>query len=274
MELNCNVNNLGTSENDNIIIEGKCSESREISDPEILEAMMASLKEAEEALEDTSNNEEVLVDANDNIGETFEITKMTVPPENSCEADDTFVFSDPDDESMSNVKVKGEVLKNDQKTLKPATRKRRSTRTTEIEVEAPPSKKPLGRPRKVIDKIDVVDESFSDEEDISQLSKGDTDYKPSKGKDCKKKLRVDFRKKSGKSGRSSEGFGCCQCSFVSDILGELKVHRFTVHKNCEAPSYLDMAEAAIVKIDNGNGAEELSIFKVSHNYDFTKCAPR
>jgi len=41
---------------------------------------------------------------------------------------------------------------------------------------------------------DAVDESFSDDEDNSQLSKGDTDYKPSKEKDSKKKSLVDFRK--------------------------------------------------------------------------------
>merc|ERR1712013_141590 len=78
-----------------------------------------------------------------------------------------------------------------------------------------------------------------------------------------KKISVSYQKEIRITNLLREKIvkSCCQCSFVSDILGELKVHRFIVHKNCEAPSYLDMAEAAIVKIDDGNGAEELSIFK-------------
>merc|ERR1719427_1913010 len=104
MEANKNNvnNNYDTNEHeqDNIVIEGKCSESREISDPDILEAMMASLKEAEEALEDSGNKEGVLVDTNDNIGQTFEITKMTVSPEKSGDAADAFVFSDPADDDV------------------------------------------------------------------------------------------------------------------------------------------------------------------------------
>merc|ERR1719430_293273 len=268
MELNknCSVDsNYATIEqHDDIVIEGKCSESREISDPDILEAMMASLKEAEEALEDSSNQEGVVVDANDNIGQTFEITKMTVPPENSGDGADAFVFSDPADEDVRGGKVEVKGMNTNQKKTKPVTKKRSKRKGKDVEVyAAPPVKRPAGRPRKVIDETkDYVDESFSDEEEDSQLSKGDTDYKPKNRKKAHgRKMKVKFGNKPKESPGSSQGFLCSQCSFVSDTLGELKIHRHNTHESSEAPSFLDMAEAAIVQVDDGNGVEEISIFK-------------
>jgi len=259
---NYDVVNYGTTKEDNIVIEGKCSESREISDPDILEAMMASLKEAEEALEDTGNKEGVIVDANDNIGHTFEITKMSVPPEKSGEAADGFVFSDSADEDDCSGKLEVEGTKSNRKKQKPVTRKRRKTNCKEFEADAPPTKKNPGRQRKVNVKTNENDESFSDEEDNSQLSKGDTDYKPSSrvgGPGKKTNVNSRYRPKKGQS--SSQGFVCSHCLFVSDILGELKIHCHNAHENCEAPSFLDMAEVAIVQLDDGNGVEETSIFK-------------
>jgi len=270
MELNKNYNvdsNYATIEqHDDIVIEGKCSESREISDPDILEAMMASLKEAEEALEDSGNKEGVLVDANDNIGHTFEITKMTVPPEISGGAADAFVFSDAaeEDTCSSGGKAEVEVMKTNWNKLKPATRKRGKRKGKVVEVDAPPTKRPTGRPRKMVNETndDNVEESFSDEEEAGQLSKGDTEYKPASGKKAHgKKTTVNYKNKPKKSPSKRQGFVCSQCSFVSDILGELKIHRHNTHDSCEAPSFLDMAEAAIVQVDDGNGVEEISIFK-------------
>jgi len=268
MEVNENyiVNNddATTEQDDDIVIEGKCPETREISDPDILEAMMASLKEAEEALEDSSNQEGVVVDANDNIGQTFEITKMTVPPKNSGDAADAFVFSNPSDEDVRGDKAEVKGMKPNQKKTKPVTKKRSKRKGKDVVAnDAPPAKRPAGRPRKVIDETkDYVDESFSNEEEDSQLSKGDTDYKPaSKNKVHGRKKMVNFGNKPKKSPSSSQGFLCSQCSFVSDTLGELKIHRHNTHESSEAPSFLDMAEAAIVQVDDGNGVEEISIFK-------------
>merc|ERR1719430_2178108 len=269
MEVNENYivdNDDGTTEqDDDIVIEGKCPETREISDPDILEAMMASLKEAEEALEDSSNQEGVVVDANDNIGQTFEITKMTVPPENSGDGADAFVFSDPADMDVRGGKVEVKGMNTNQKKTKPVTKKRSKRKGKDVEVyAAPPVKRPAGRPRKVIDETkDYVDESFSDEEEDSQLSKGDTDYKPkSRKKEAHgRKMKVNFGNKPKESPGSSQGFLCSQCSFVSDTLGELKIHRHNTHESSEAPSFLDMAEAAIVQVDDGKGVEEIPIFK-------------
>merc|ERR1719244_1192929 len=85
--------------------------------------------------------------------------------------------------------------------------------------------------------------------------------KPSRKKAHGRKMKVNFGNKPKESSGSSQGFLCSQCSFVSDTLGELKIHRHNTHESSEAPSFLDMAEAAIVQVDDGNGVEEIYIFK-------------
>jgi len=234
------------------------SDEKTISDPEILEAIMASLKDAEDALENSSS---IVDDESDHIlVETVEITKMAVPTDNKThQVSDSYVFSDPDNADTDTV-VKGK--KRGRKVRKAIMRKNKEGQDNKIEDDAPLSKKSCGRPRKVVDKNDnnTVDESFSfsDEEDNSKLPKGDTDYKP--GKKAYKKTRVDRRETSRKHGNISEGFNCEHCQFVSNSLGELKIHSHNIH-GCEVPSYLDMAEATIAQVDEGNGVEEFSIFK-------------
>jgi len=86
---------------------------------------------------------------------------------------------------------------------------------------------------------------MGEEEDYSKLPKGDTDYKPGKKKAYKK---TNLRKTSRERGFTSVGFNCEHCKFVSKTLGELKIHSHYIHEECEAPSYLDMAEATIAQV--------------------------
>jgi len=230
------------------------SEEKTISDPEILEAIMASLKDAEDALENSSS---VVDDENDhNLVETVEITKMAVPTDNNMHQ-----VSDSYDRADTDTVVKGK--KRGRKGRKAIMRKSKEGQDDKIEDDAPLPKKSCGRPRKVVDQNDnnTVDESFSfsDEEDYSKLPKGDTDYKP--GKKAYKKTKVDLRKTSRERGNKGGVFNCEHCQFVSNSLGELKIHSYNIHEECEAPSYLDMAEATIAQVDEGYGVEEFSIFK-------------
>jgi len=236
------------------------SDEKTISDPEILEAIMASLKDAEDALGNTSSIDD---DENDHsLFESVEITKMTVPTDNNMhQVSDGFVFSDPDTANTDTVAMG---KKRGRKGRKAILRNSKKGQGDKLEDDAPLPKNSCGRPRKFVDRNDnyTVDESlsFSDEEDYSKLPKGDTDYKPGRKK-AYKNTRVDLRKTSREHGFTSGGFNCEHCKFVSNSLGLLKIHSHNIHEECEAPSYLDMAEATIAQVDEGYGVEESSIFK-------------
>ena len=47
-------------------------------------------------------------------------------------------------------------------------------------------------------------------------------------------------------------FDCNFCPFVSEALGELKIHIYNSHDGT-SPSYLDMAEAAVIRLEDGTG---------------------
>ena len=234
--------------------------NRNISDPEILEAIMASLKEAEDALEEPDS-----IESEDQVEETIEITKMDLQVEEGPETLDSFVFSDITDSSslIEGVEVKlDEVAIVDtkkQQVLQPATQKRKKSCAP---LKAPiPLKKARGRPRKVIEETRKTSgESFSEEEVDIGLTNGDTEYRP--GGNKSKVLHRNKKSSLKKVVKESVLFACAECSFQSDILGELKIHNSNTHEGCEAPSYLDMAEAAIAKLEDSSGVVEMSILKV------------
>ena len=239
--------------------------NKNISDPEILEAIMASLKEAEDALEGPDDDPDKL-DSEDQVEETVEITKMDVKTDEDSEILDGFVFSDITDSSSPTKamedKVDDGVIVNGcekQEDLKPVTRKRKKCWGP---IRAPlPMEKARGRPpRQFSEKRESCDESFSEEKCDSVLTNGDTDYKPRKNH--RNVLPRSKKSSSKKVAEESVLFVCDHCTFQSDILGELKIHRHNNHEGCEAPSYLDMSEAAVAKLEDCSGVMEMCILKV------------
>ena len=108
------------------------------------------------------------------------------------------------------------------------------------------------------------DESLSEDEDDCDVLNGDTDYKPG---NSKSKPRPRSRRLSSqKDFKENVLFDCCHCTFQSDILGELKIHKHMNHVGSEAPNYLDMAEAAVAKLEDSSRVLELNILKVLYFY--------
>lgn len=67
-------------------------------------------------------------------------------------------------------------------------------------------------------------------------------------------------KKSSKLPKGAEVyFKCNICCFPFDTLGELKVHKYGDHENEEKPSYLDLAEAAVMKLNRKIGVSRATI---------------
>lgn len=71
------------------------------------------------------------------------------------------------------------------------------------------------------------------------------------------------QKKSGPGKAAEVYFKCNLCLFPFDTLGEMKVHRYTDHEQQERPSYLDLAEAALVRLNRKKGAGGLTVLTVS-----------
>jgi len=66
--------------------------------------------------------------------------------------------------------------------------------------------------------------------------------------------------KSQKKTRLPKGaevyFKCNLCCFPFDTLGELKVHKYGDHEDQDKPSYLDLAEAAVAKLNKKGGVSK------------------
>eukprot|EP00092_Neocalanus_flemingeri_P007197 GFUD01007775.1.p1 GENE.GFUD01007775.1~~GFUD01007775.1.p1 ORF type:complete len:617 (+),score=219.18 GFUD01007775.1:50-1900(+) len=54
-------------------------------------------------------------------------------------------------------------------------------------------------------------------------------------------------------------FKCDLCCFPFDTLGELKVHKYGDHEDQDKPSYLDLAEAAVAKLNKKSGVSKSTI---------------
>jgi len=92
--------------------------------------------------------------------------------------------------------------------------------------------------------------SFSeDDEQDAELIDGDTDYRPRKRKS---KTLISSYKPKRHTKVSVVVFDCNFCHFVSEALGELKIHIYNSHDGT-SPSYLDMAEAAVIRLEDGTG---------------------
>jgi len=122
-----------------------------------------------------------------------------------------------------------------------------------------------------------VDENTSDFLDqvnggsIAQSSKNSSDYvkqmRAPRGPYKKTRIRygLDTTIKKSKikvttpSKADEVYFKCERCSFPFECLGELKIHMFSDHEDQEKPSYLDLAEVAIVKLNKKWGTSRSSI---------------
>ena len=63
--------------------------------------------------------------------------------------------------------------------------------------------------------------------------------------------------------RAKGQLSCHICHFPFDVIGELKLHKYTDHENQPKPSYLDLTEVAIGKLSTKNGgASQIKILKV------------
>ena len=85
----------------------------------------------------------------------------------------------------------------------------------------------------------------------------------------KNSIDADFDPLSGpaprvRSSRAKGQLSCNICHFPFEVIGELKLHKYTDHENQPKPSYLDLTEVAIGKLSTKNGgASQIKILKVS-----------
>ena len=84
------------------------------------------------------------------------------------------------------------------------------------------------------------------------------------------------RSSSGSSGQSWESnkkkeprlrakevlFNCPVCTFNSEVLGEMNIHKFRSHTGQQKPSYLDLAEHVIAQLDDKFGSKKEVILEV------------
>ena len=66
-------------------------------------------------------------------------------------------------------------------------------------------------------------------------------------------------------GKSSKDilYRCPLCTFSTEILGELIIHKFKEHDQQQKPSYLDLAEVVIASLHNNQGAKKDVVHEVS-----------
>ena len=99
--------------------------------------------------------------------------------------------------------------------------------------------KQVGRPRGPYKKSRVLnsDDDY-DEDEIDE-------YKPFDDEPGPKKTAT-----TGKGTGNEVYFNCNICAFPFDTLGQMKIHKFGDHENEDRPSFLDLAEAAIMSKKN------------------------
>eukprot|EP00092_Neocalanus_flemingeri_P010384 GFUD01011192.1.p1 GENE.GFUD01011192.1~~GFUD01011192.1.p1 ORF type:complete len:641 (+),score=221.43 GFUD01011192.1:47-1969(+) len=103
--------------------------------------------------------------------------------------------------------------------------------------------------------------SYSNSSDEDDIPEGDSDFTPGtkKSRSTPRRSRTTRPKRSPK--KVEVLFKCTICTFNSEILGELNIHKHSSHKNQSKPSYLDMAEVVIAKLDDKSGSNKTNIFK-------------
>eukprot|EP00092_Neocalanus_flemingeri_P017238 GFUD01018641.1.p1 GENE.GFUD01018641.1~~GFUD01018641.1.p1 ORF type:complete len:471 (-),score=126.30 GFUD01018641.1:656-2068(-) len=253
------------------------------TDPEILEAIMASLIDAEDAIVEPQSDSSEKLDSSlnssqidyDNIESkpTVEITKMDLKLEEVSEVLDHF-SKDTDSGSINKNKNQSNSENKKQPLLVKKAIKRKKNKSAIM--SAASVKKVKGKlvntviNKSVGTKIGKIhySESLSHEECDVELSKGDTDYKPGK----QNAVAFTRSRRSNSKKELEVNFECSQCKFTSEILGELKIHQYSNHEDSKAPSYLDMAEAAVAKLGDTSGVSELTISKdvLFDNFDLIK----
>ena len=109
--------------------------------------------------------------------------------------------------------------------------------------------------------------SYSNSSNEDDIPEGDSDFTLG----SKKSRSTPRKPKSTRPKRSQKKieviFKCTICTFNSEILGELNIHKHNSHKNQSKPSYLDMAEVVIAKLNDKSGSNKTNILKVSIEND-------
>jgi len=88
------------------------------------------------------------------------------------------------------------------------------------------------------------------------LSGSDDEEDETYGKSQRKSLRP-----RGKAAKGKTLFKCTYCTFNTEILGELVIHKYTCHKSQPKPSYLDMAEIAVYS-KGSHGARKEAVLEI------------
>jgi len=221
-----------------------CNENKK--DPEVLETSEDIVKPD---VGDSCENPDERYQANSESEQTIEISKMDVGAEEVNE--DHFSKDSDDGSSEKTYQDRQQVQTKEATKMKRTCPQKAPARSKQIELKDDESSR----------------ESFCTEEVDGEFPDGDTDYKPGK-----RVSKARTRRKSvivKKIHHELVLFVCSHCTFESENLGELKIHQYNNHKGCDAPSYLDMAEAAIAKLENNLGLSERSILKevLFENFD-------
>lgn len=95
----------------------------------------------------------------------------------------------------------------------------------------------------------------SDEDD------DEDEYVPGSKKAKKSKKKPAAKSRPKRSTATEVEFKCSICSFASETVGELVIHKYSSHKKQSKPSYLDLGEAAVVTLDNKQGSSKSEILK-------------
>ena len=104
--------------------------------------------------------------------------------------------------------------------------------------------------------------SYSDSSNEDDIPEGDSDFMPG----AKKSRGSPRKRKNTRPKRTPKTkevvFKCTICTFNSEVLGELNIHKYCSHKNQKKPGYLDMAEVVIAKLNDKSGSNKTNILKV------------
>ena len=109
-------------------------------------------------------------------------------------------------------------------------------------------------------KRSINDTQNTDTEDDDDSDEDFDEYQPF---DDEPTARKANSKPSVKSDKNEVFFKCDVCSFPFETIGQMKIHKYADHENEEKPSYLDLAEAAIMcKKNRKNGVSKNLMLQV------------
>jgi len=237
-----NNNHHGSNINISLSDDSQYVGVQNIEDPQIIAAIMESIKDAKKD-GDNSNTVEIEI-VGEAEYETVDIGKLDLEYGLQTRIENIvneYDFSS-DVQSVDNSNQTGDVSssKTDNKNLKG---KRKGQHIS--------SSGPQRGKGKSYSEDYIVDEFDSEE----SFEDDDTDYKPPK------RNRSVVPKHKVRGNQLDFAYRCNYCQFSTDVLGVFKVHLNAKH-NHSSPSYLDMAEGALMKIKPGPaGVDDECILK-------------